>query len=189
MKKKIKGISAEEGWGNKFRQEKIDVLFGGNIIEHIRKMGNMEMARLDYFYWVSSLWRAIQEHISKANDCVLIKRENKIRWEKMHGPCIYLRRTHSYADSWRDIKDKRIPAKVFAMVFDVEYIPKSQIDHKWPLETYHKTYDINVPIKLELNFTKKGFNKWITELRDKRNSEEKEQDIAELKRLQARLKT
>lgn len=188
MNKELKAALRKRG--RVFRQEKIDAL-EENIISHMKKMREMEKARHEYFYWASLLWKAIRNHIATARDCILIDRKDEIVIHRGTGPAIGLKETHLYAGEWtvanNDEISQLIPSKVFAMIVAVEYIPKEETHKEWP-NTYREEYELQVPIDLELNFTKKAFNEWLANLKVIRDAEQKRHDLAELKRLKNKLK-
>jgi len=156
-------------------KEKTDKL-DGNIFEHIMKISEMESDKMSYFYWVSPLWRAIQDHIAHAKDCVLIDRDGTIVCHRGGAfAAISLLETHVYRGDYVD--GKLVEPTIFGICLEVEYYSDETNN------VYRKTYNIIAPQDLELNFTKKKFKAWIAELRGARDKGRKKNDLKELRRL------
>lgn len=177
-KEKTKEEKEAEERRNQFNQQIIDQLVEKDIFAHMKKIREMEDVRYRYFRYCSKLWRAIENHIVYAKDCVLLNRENKVM---IHRGSYGVTISHLYI--YGELANK--PSTHFGMNVEVEFIVADQEYEEWPA-TYKKNYDICVPIELERNFSLKDFNKWIMSCRKKRDQENNAAELAELKRLKAK---
>jgi len=175
---KRKKLTEEEKAGNArgraFRKEKQDLLLNSNPIDHMYQLSNDRCKLQDYFYWVSPTWKAIDNHIARAKDCVLINTKGLIIIShRGTGPSISFRDWYTYN---RD-------GGAYGISFEVEYFESEHELNSYDPRTFRKTYYLSIPFDLELNFTKKKFNTWLAEMKIKRDKETRKADLKELDRL------
>jgi hypothetical protein len=150
-------------------------LYGGTLTTHLRMQSSVIENTSGYFRYGSKLFRAIDDHISHAKDCVLIERPGHVVGTSAHSG-VHFQDAHLYADSYvDDPKDKgeikrkiAVPAKVYSLEITVDYVePGEDYDDR----RSGRRFFLKVPIDLELNFTQDGFNAWIAETKKKRDAE------------------
>jgi len=121
-------------------------------------------------------------HIEK-NDtekCVLIERlPDPIVSRRGTGPAICFRGAFLYAREYPQGKPPH-EAKVFSVEIEITYYDKEILDRDDPIR---RDYTIDVPINLGYKFTKKEFDAWVKELRQKRQKETRNKELAELEKL------
>ena len=141
-----------------------------NIIEILYATQELRFGIKQYFHHKSIVFEAIKKHIFSAKDCVLIEREGKIA-------CL----THSYYTAVIvESTNIDLEAETLITNLKVTYL-KNEDDND--NETYDKIYAVPVPFQLLNKFSKEAFNKWIRKLRLKRDAENKQLDIKQLKQL------
>lgn len=171
--------------------ERHTTLLGKNIIEHMGHLSTALDASKSYWSRESKLWRAISNHISgnhinaKKHGCVIIdkpKQENgsprSIRSYRGTGPDISIEEVSCYKN------DKNIMFR-----FQVAYCPDG--DYYYAEESCndeHQTYWIYVPKELELDFTQEAFDKWVEQLKQKKEAEIQEKELKILKQLMKKYK-
>ena len=184
MKRKTKAEIAENKETKervkKFHNEILDKLENQNVISNMEKIRELRNAQNEYYYWVSPLWKAISKHIGYNKDCVLIDREAIMVSHRGHGPAIALKDTHLYAFDY-SVKPPK-PSDMYNITFTVEYFHDGEERCENP-DTYQKSYYLNVPIDLELNFTKRKFDAWVNTIKEKRDAKTKTKELAQLNAL------
>jgi hypothetical protein len=169
-------------------------LYGGNFVSHLKMQSSVQDNTFSYFRYGSKLYRAIEEHICYARDCVLIARPGKVVMHRGSSG-VSFKHAHLYADNWvNDPKDKGQfprqipkPATVYNLQIEVEYVPAGVRDiygddDDRPVK--RSKFYIQVPIDLELNFTKAGFDAWVEDLQKKRDKDAgRQKDLEKLRKL------
>ena len=153
-------------------QEAIDKLFNANPIEHMRRINELKSDIGTYFYSSSPVWRAIKEHIGDSNieTCAVIQLEGRVAAQ---GGSDGL----SFKDWFAYHK-----GDIFRMEFTVTYYDNYIDYYNW--DSFDRSYNVLVPIDLELNFTKKKFKAWLAGIKKARDENTKAGDLKELARLQ-----
>jgi hypothetical protein len=151
-------------------------LHGGNIIEHMKHVHEVKDAQWRYFYWQSRVFKAIQQHIERAEDCVLIQRHRKLLFHRGHG-AVSFNDAHHYVGEVKD--GQHVPSKVFNLMITVHFGEDEEND----LGAEDRKYYLNVPIDLELDFSPAKFDAWIEGLRQERDAKQLAKDTEDLKRL------
>ena len=186
MKKKVKTVAekkeekATRERAKKFHGEILDKLEDGNVISNMNRISELQAAQSKYYHFTSKLWKAIRNHVSYSKDCVLCELEGTIISHRGTGASISIKKTRLYAPDYKT----RPPTEAdhFSLSFEVEYFCEGE-ERSYDPDTYRRTYYVNPPVALELNFTKRGFDAWIKEMREKRDVEIEKPEREELKRL------
>jgi len=181
MKKLTKEEKAAKARGDAFRAEEKAKLLNGNPVDHLGEIQRMQEVVRKYYYWVSPLWKAIREHISRAQDCVLINREGTIVSHRGLGPSVS-------CDNVAFVGYKSIENERLKFDIKVEYFRDGEEDSYQP-NTYHSTYCLDVPPDLEENFTPAKFKQWVAEKKKKRDAEVEKVELKELVRLKKKYET
>lgn len=157
-----------------FYQEKIDLLVDPDITVHMRQMNKMEDSKRKYFHWVCPVWKAVSKHIRDSKDCAFFDREGCMVSHRGTGVAINLNEIalcdFIKGGSWVTFR------------IQIEYWDEG-CEGSWPIQSYYKTYRIDIPAELFSNFTKKAFNAWIKELKAKKGNKVREEELKQLKRL------
>jgi len=153
-------------------QEAISKLHDCNPIEHMRHINKLNHDIRSYFYRVSPVWLAIEEHIGNTNieTCAVIQLEGRVAAQGGSNALSF--------NNWSVYHESLM---FFRVEFTVDYYDNYQDYYNY--DTFTRTYSLSVPIDLELNFTKKAFNTWVKEIKAKRDEETQEKDLKELDRL------
>jgi hypothetical protein len=159
-------------------------LFGGTFVTHLRMQASVEENTSSYFRYGSKLFRAIDDHISHAKDCVLIERPGRVVGTSAHSG-VHFKEAYLYCDNWVDKPGGRVavPAKVYSLKIEVDYIdPGDDLDYDG--DRTKKYFYIKVPIELELNFTKQGFDAWVAAAKKERDKDvSRNEDLAKLREM------
>jgi len=181
MKKLTKEEKAAKARGDAFRAEEKAKLLNGNSVDHLREIQRMQDVVRKYYYWASPLWKAIREHISRAQDCALINREGTIVSHRGLGPSVSC--DNVALMGYNGIKNERLEFDI-----KVEYFRDGEEDSYEP-NTYHSTYHLSVPPDLEKNFTPAKFKQWVAEKKKKQKVELKKLYLKELAILKKKYET
>ncbi len=128
----------------------------------------------------SEVWKAIVDHVSKAKFCYIIERlPDYVQEHRGTGASI------SYKDSWIYVGEL-IKNKVnhISVSLSVSYYDKEDVDDgiENPRE-YMKEHTIVIPFELFEKFTKKGFDAWISRLKEKAGTDLPEKEHKQLRSL------
>ena len=135
-------------------------LVGGNIIAHMRHMADCREARSTYFYRHSKLWRKLWKHLQEDNNGLIKHPDNSLIVVcRGSGHSISLRDTCLYAKNYNT--DPPTEAATFSMSIEIEYIDEDNRSMDYP-PTFTRSYNIQVPCELELDFSEKAFAKWTS---------------------------
>lgn len=152
---------------------KTNKLLASDIIEHTRIYQEAKNAIKSYYYFNSNLMRAIQKHIARAENCVLIDRTGQVNWDSS-GYAVRFKDIMVFGPQWRYNKetgrDERYELDYFNLDIVVEYY--NEEDDK----TENNQYTIKVPIDLEINFTQEKFDAWINEMTEKFKIKQEKKD-------------
>jgi len=175
MKKLTKEEKAAKARGDAFRAEEKAKLLNGNLVDHLKEIQRMEDVARRYYYWASPLWKAIREHISRAQDCVLINRKGTIVSHRGTGSSVSCHNVVFVG--YESIKNERLEFDI-----TVEYFGEGE-ENSYQPNTYRSTHHLSVPPDLEENFTPAKFNQWVAEKKKKRDAEVEKAELKELARL------
>jgi hypothetical protein len=151
-------------------------LVGENIFTHMRHMYELEHQKSWYFRG-SKLFRAIVDHIADPNkECVLIHRplHHRVQHYRGTGAAISLKDVGLFAQTWPGNGQPPIEPEIFWIKIEVD----------WWNEEYEsedsKTYNLNVPTALEVNFEQDKFNEWVAKVKEESYNKETVRHIQEL---------
>lgn len=144
------------------------VLYGGNIITHLREMQSLRENCRKYFSYKSKFFRALKDHIG-SEDCVFDLR-GEVVWHRGTGIDVSFRGATVWALDYQQDPPKE--PDVFSIDFEVT------VEDEYGQEQ-RRSFSIGVPVDLEFNFTVEKFNKLI----DKKRKEIDYKIVEELERL------
>lgn len=147
------------------RKEMKEALFNHDIIDHLQETDKMKWRANDYFRRYNKCFDAIRDHIDHGGDVVFFELDGIIVSHRGSGAAINFREARVYG------KD---PTH-YRMTIEIEYFCEGQVESYDP-DFFHEKYDIDVPIDLERNFTKKKFKAWIEELRVVRDAKKYQEE-------------
>jgi hypothetical protein len=152
-------------------------LTGQEVFDILLKQGEEREAISWHFSRDSQVWRKIQEHITKAEDCVLVNKPGPVVIS--HGSSgISFRKINIYGTSL--MKDPQVECETFELVFEATYWNE---EDERELDRLH---EIRVPIKFLKDFKEKEFHEWIGRLKAERDSKKYDKDMEQLKVLVAK---
>jgi hypothetical protein len=152
-------------------------ILNNDIVEHIWTISDMQGAVTDYFRYKCDVWKAIVEHIAHAKKCILIDRPAPVAWLRGTGPDIHMHRAYSY----RNWGGK--PATFIRIELRVGFAEDAEFD---PDIEKTSEFRIDVPLELFRNFTKAAFDRWVSQIRTKKESDLLQSDLATLRKLAKR---
>lgn len=153
---------------------------GLNIIGHMRKIADLKEQERLYFYMKCPLWKAVRDNVSYKDDLVKHPDETLIMSYRGTGRSVRLHNVHLYSKNY----EKKPPeeANVFCMEVQVEYVNEEDSYQDHP-PTFVRTYRLNPPTDLAVNFSQDEFDAWVAQMREERLADEKTEDMKQLKRL------
>lgn len=154
----------------------------GDVYLAMRALANDRDDIQSYFYFKSNVWKEIRNHISNDINSPLFDppRNHTIPIHRGTGADITLRDFGVFAKNYNTKPPSE--SEYFWIMFDVGFVHDENIDLDNPPIEY-KSYTLNVPTNLIMDFNKPKFEEWISELSTKRNIKRTIDDIATLKDL------
>lgn len=139
------------------------------LVAHMRLQADLQDELHKYFYFKSPTWKAIIREVSQKkrdNGLVVIPKDMHIPTHRGTGPAM------SFKGAWMPGLDY-LPGGVkkeqdyFGIRFVIGYVYDDD-DSDMPNEK-EKTYDLNVPTDIELNFTQDKFDAWVATVKAERD--------------------
>lgn len=177
------------------RQFEVITTVLGNIYQTPEELANFDLAgstrirqnlddEIRQYITRSEVWKAIVDHIAKAKVCYIIDRlNNYVQEHRGTGAAV------NYRDSWiytGDLREGKKPQfvgiKINVQYYDSEDAAFNSEDYR----SHDNNYDISVPYELFGNFTKKGFDAWVAELKEKAVKDLPEKEMKQLSALMKR---
>jgi hypothetical protein len=156
-------------------------LLADNIIDHIRKVQDAEMATRNYYNRNSKCWRAIVKHIADPNnECWIIdNRPENIHRCSGTGPVIHVDDTTVWGTQFRGSGPTFESYEVdeYELRFSISYYDEDDDRDK------SKSYSVRIPIDLEINFTQEKFDAWVEGLKKSKIAIKEDKERKELAKL------
>ena len=152
----------------------------GNIIEHMRRVIEVEEQQHKHFRYDSKLWRAVCDSIATNDGLVEHPEEHLIMCYRGTGQAISLKNVHLYPRDYTVYP--ALENKLFCMEVSVVYVHED--DTRYEPDTTSRQTILQVPTELAIKFNKTKFNNWVKKARTERESKKKEKDLLLLKELQ-----
>jgi hypothetical protein len=152
----------------------------GNIIEHMKLMSALKDQKYKHFHYDCKLWKAIYDAVANGDDLVAHPKDYLLMCYRGTGRAVSLRETRLWGKNYDNDPPTECP---FAgMDVEVEYTHEDNNGMEHP-ETINKTYTLQPPIELLTEFNKDEFDVWVSKVKEKRDAETKEKELATLKEL------
>jgi len=152
-------------------------LVGGNIITHLENISKLNEDIYPHFTYDSPLYRAIEKHVLSP-DCILIERPKDLYYYRGCGAMRFIRVFIWARPTSPDDKMLILPRDKFSIEFSLSFIDSEEIKQK--------TFQVLIPLDLEVKFTQAKFDSWVDKIARKRKAENQKADLQQLSSLMAK---
>lgn len=139
--------------------------FDGNIIDLLRQVRDAGVMINRYFHWDSSVLKAIENHIWKANPCLLIDRPRNGDGEEMKvktgGGQVCVSFVKAEARGLSYAENKPVEAEYYTLEVREYYTLEIRVVFEDEDGDVERRYSFNIPIDLEEDFTEEKFEAWV----------------------------
>lgn len=159
----------------------------GGLVAHMRLQSELEDELSKYFYFKSPLWKAIIREVYKGQgqDSGLVKPQPDMHIPSHRGTGPSVSCKSAWMPGMNYLPDGgKEEQNYFGIRFVVGWVYNDDTSEH-PQEK-ERTYDLNVPVDLETNFTQEKFDAWVATLRAERDELDRKDAKRQLDEIKAR---
>ena len=163
---------------SKFHEEKIAKLEERSIYKHILKVQQMEEDAVTYFHFVCPIMKAIAKDIEQKHRLYVPPADWALLYHRGSGP-VSFRNQRIYIE----YKGKSKIVHHFSVDVMVNIICRTDTDTHQDGSERDDTINLSPPVSLLENFKQSVFDEWADEVKEKREAEQKKEELDQLLKL------